>query len=264
MEFSFLQITDHHMLESETLLAHGYSPAYAFRAVMRHIAEHRDHHADFIVTTGDITEIPSETSYNTIGRMLDIKQSSTPPGPALISIEGLERYPMYFLPGNHDDRDNFYRHLFPGSTPRPLMNSSFMHKGVQFICIDWGTDAQAVAHPETLAFLHDALENGAPSIILMHHQVVPIGVSWMDAFLAEDLQRFWDTVAGHRVLGIFSGHLHATYSTEVEGIPVFGLRSTTLQFALQEDLLLCVQPLHYRVVTVRDNVLSTQVVEVPF
>ena len=53
MSFSFVQITDHHLCDTETLLLQGYSPAYAFRTVMRHIAEHVASHIDFLVTTGD-------------------------------------------------------------------------------------------------------------------------------------------------------------------------------------------------------------------
>ena len=35
MPFSFVQITDHHLRETETALTSGYSTAYAFRSVMR-------------------------------------------------------------------------------------------------------------------------------------------------------------------------------------------------------------------------------------
>ena len=40
MAFSFIQITDPHLCESEGQLRLGFSPAYALRAVLRHIAEH--------------------------------------------------------------------------------------------------------------------------------------------------------------------------------------------------------------------------------
>ena len=40
MDFSFVQITDHHLRETEATLTSGYSTAYALRTVLRHIAEH--------------------------------------------------------------------------------------------------------------------------------------------------------------------------------------------------------------------------------
>ncbi|MCC7352929.1 MAG: metallophosphoesterase [Anaerolineae bacterium] len=60
MAFSFVQITDHHLRESEALLTRGYSTAYAFRAVMRHIAQHAASRADFIVTTGDLVNFGTD------------------------------------------------------------------------------------------------------------------------------------------------------------------------------------------------------------
>lgn len=263
--FSFIQITDHHLREEESMLTHGYSCAYAFRALMRHIAENAAHQADFIVTTGDVTETPSGESYRTVQRMLGLRQGITAvdaPGPQLVSIEGLSRFPMHFLPGNHDDRRNFfdYLHLRPSSSP--LANARFRHKGIQFVCLDWGSANQAVSTPEMLAFLGDALKENMPSILLMHHQVVPVGVRWLDELLSQDIGEFWNIVRGRSVLGIFCGHLHATYETRVEGIGVYGLRSTAPQFVFQDEPLLCIQPLHYRVVHVEPAGLTTEVIEV--
>ena len=48
--FSFIQITDHHLLESEEQLREGFSPGYALRMVMRHIAEHVADNVDFIIS----------------------------------------------------------------------------------------------------------------------------------------------------------------------------------------------------------------------
>ncbi|MFQ5794700.1 MAG: metallophosphoesterase [Candidatus Bipolaricaulia bacterium] len=112
MSFSFVQITDHHLCESEMMLPHGFSPAHAFRAVMRHIAENVATRADFIVTTGDLIEPASDAAYKTLCRMLGVESGSgSAPGPLFVSIEGLREFAMYFLPGNHDDRDGFFRYM---------------------------------------------------------------------------------------------------------------------------------------------------------
>jgi hypothetical protein len=80
--------------------------------------------------------------------MLQLQAVSPAPGPALVTLDGLQAFPMYFLPGNHDDRTHFFRHLFADTPPISLMNTSFQHKGVQFICPDWGARAKALAHPD--------------------------------------------------------------------------------------------------------------------
>jgi Icc protein len=114
-----------------------------------------------------------------------------------------------------------------------------------------------------LDFLAAALPRDAPSILLMHHQPVRIGSAWLDSFVADNADRFWDVVREQNVLGIFCGHAHMTYETAVDGIPVYGLRSTIYQFARSDEPMLCLEPPHYRLVTVGSGRVSTQVFEVP-
>jgi Icc protein len=264
MTFSFIHITDHHLSESEASLVHGFSPAHAFRAVMRHIAENVAHSADFIITTGDLVEPALDVAYRNLSHMLNLHDDlAEAPGPLLISIEGLRDFPLYCLPGNHDDRSSFFQYLFPKTPPAPLMNVAVTHKGVQFVCLDWGLQSKAITHSATLDFLAHSLQTDLPSIILMHHQLVTIGSRWLDNFIADDVDRFWEIVIGRNVLGIFCGHVHMTYDRVVEGIPVFGLRSTAFPFALQDEPLLCLLPPQYRFVTIHKGVLTTRIFEVP-
>lgn len=269
MTFSFVQITDHHLRDSESLLLQGYSPAYALRKVLQHIATHNASHIDFMVLSGDIVDEATDLAYENVAQMLQLQAVSPAPGPELVTLEGLQECPMYFLPGNHDDRHHFFRHLFADTAPVPHMDVCFQHKGVQFICLDWGPRGKAIAHPGMLDFLSRSLQTDMPSILLTHHHLVPVGCRWIDAFLPnqEDHEAFWNIVSEHheRILGIFSGHAHVTYERVVNGIPVFGLRSTAPQPVLQEqdEPLLCLQPPHYRLVTVQDKVLTTRIFEVP-
>jgi Icc protein len=137
-----------------------------------------------------------------------------------------------------------------------------VHKGVQFIFLDMGPEVKAKAHPETIAFLQLFLQKKMPAIVMLHHAVVPIGSAWLDAFIADDVDRFWQAVKGREVIGVFCGHTHVTYEKEVGGIPVFGVRSTALPFVLQDEPLTALLPPHYRLVTVKDGVLSTRIFEV--
>ncbi len=264
MAFSFIHITDHHLCDSEAQLRLGFSPAYAFRTVLRHIAEHVADRADFIISTGDLSEPATDQAYQTVRQMLALEaQVAAAPGPYAITSEGLHRFPMYFLPGNHDDRRAFMRNLFPSMAPATLLNASFMHQGVQFICLDWGAEAKSVIYPETLDFLKSTLQHSTPSIVIMHHHLAPMGSRWLDDFIADEADRFWEAVAGQDVLGIFCGHAHTTYELTVKDIPVFGLRSTAFPFAPLDEELVCLLPPHYRLITVEDGRLHTQIFEVP-
>jgi Icc protein len=266
MDFSFIQISDQHILESETALLRGFSPGYAFQTVLRHIAANRAGQFDFLVMTGDIVNTPTPDAYRTVGRILGLPENpSSPacfPGPLRASIDGLRDFPVYCLPGNHDGGEDFYRYLYPQTSNRGLANTSFMHQGVQFIFLDMGPEVKATAHPETIAFLERCLQNEAPAILMLHHHLVPIGSAWLDAFIAEDVDRFWQTVAGKRVIGIFCGHTHISYEMAVGGIPVFGVRSTAIPFVLQDEPLIALWPPHYRLVTIRDGVLTSRIFEV--
>ncbi len=277
MMFTWIQITDHHLPASEAQLTRGYSPWHAFRAVMRHIAAH---HADvdFIVSTGDLVDGGTDAEYQHLREALGIRETSAPPGPQRVNfVETLQSpsdaqrrdatsirdMPMYFLPGNHDTRDNFFRNMFPSSDLRAL-NVAFMHKGVQFVCVDWGAANKAVPSQGMFDFLARALQSDAPSIILTHHHVTPAGMAYVDSFLADELDEFARLIAGRSVLAIFNGHTHATFEGELAGVPVFGLRSTMFSFAFEDGKLLAVlRPPHYRVVTVDDEKVSTKIVEAP-
>src|SRR5690349_15861163 len=150
--FSFIQITDHHLLESEDALLEGFCPGYAFRMVMRHIAQNSADKADFILSTGDLVNDCTDKAYQSTLKILGIDSPVELPGPQKINMEGLDQYPMYFLPGNHDDRSMMSRYLFPNSKPLSLYNMTFVHKGVQFILMDWGPESKAQFLPETREF----------------------------------------------------------------------------------------------------------------
>ena len=264
MSFAFIQITDHHLRETEQTLTFGFSPAWALRSVLRDVAESCAERADFIISTGDLVHMGTEAEYLCLCRLLNLEDLSPAPGPQRISVEGLEGFPIYFLPGNHDSRELFYRSLFPQSQPSDTMNLSFIHKGVQFICLDWGTEDKGVIQPEMLEFVGRELQTDLPSILLMHHNPVPVGCRWVDEWVPEDVDRFWKVLEGQNVLGILHGHTHGTFETWVGGIPVLGLRSTswTFDFAVLDEIVRCLRPPHYRLVMVQDGKLSTEIHEV--
>lgn len=264
MAFTFIQITDHHLGEHEDTLICGYHPAHALRAVLRHIAEHEQF--DFLISTGDLVD--QATSYPVLCQILQLQPAATAPGPATVTTEGLHNCPMYFVPGNHDDREHFYAHLFADSTPPgTLMNTAFQHKGIQFLCLDWGPGDQAAVNPEMLAFLESSLSSGRPSVLFTHYHLVPTGDPFMDSFLPnpEEAQVFWKIVEQHQqhILGIFSGHAHVTYEAVIAGVPTYGLRSTSYQFATLDNEVVCLlRAPHYRVVTIDQGTLTSRIVEV--
>ncbi|HET6594049.1 MAG TPA: metallophosphoesterase [Anaerolineales bacterium] len=265
-DFSFIQITDHHLLESEDAHREGFVPGHALRMVMRHIAQHTAGKADFIVSTGDLVEPPTEAAYACAIQLLGLSPSAALPGPQNVNTEGLQDYPMYFLPGNHDDREMMTRGLFPQSQPLALYNLAFEHKGVQFIFMDWGPESKAVFLPETRDFLVQALTSKLPSVLICHQHVRKIGSRWLDSFLADDLDQFWQIITTpavkEKVLGILCGHVHITYEDEYKGIQILGLRSTAYPFAKTDDVTVLLAPPHYRFVSIQNGILTSRIYKV--
>jgi Icc protein len=265
--FSFIQITDHHLMESEGQIREGFVPGYALRMVMKHIAEHVADKADFIISTGDLVEPPTGAAYACAIQLLGLDSSASLPGPQHANVEGLHEYPMYFLPGNHDDREQFTRCLFPNSQSVDLYNFAFEHKGVQFIFMDWGPESKAVFRPETRNFLYQALQSELPSVIVCHQHVKPIGSRWLDSFIADDIDEFWELITQpsmkEKILGILCGHAHVTYQEEYKDIQILGLRSTAYPFAITDAPLLILAPPHYRFVSIQNNVLTSRIYKVP-
>ena len=263
-DFSFVQITDHHLLEAEEALRDGFCPGHAMRMVMRHISQHVADKIDFIVSTGDLVEPDTDATYQGALKLLGIHSSAALPGPQHVNVEGLQDFPMYFLPGNHDLRDMFTRYLFPESEAPKLYNFTFAHKGVQFVFMDWGQQSKAHLFPETKAFLAQALQADMSSVIVCHQHVKKIGSRWLDSFIADNIAEFWDTVLAHKekVLGILCGHVHITYEDEYGGVPIYGLRSTAYPFAKTDDPVVILAAPHYRYVHIHDGILTSRIYKV--
>jgi Icc protein len=268
MSLRFAQITDHHLADGDLLW--GYSTGHALRTVLRHIAEHAGP-LDFIVSTGDLVEHGTAAEYRTFLDLIGAEPAGASPGPLIAHGQGLPGVPFYTLPGNHDARPTMLRSLFPMS---PLAVSEagaqgfrlhgwFERGGVRFVCVDWGPGNKALSTPDLPAFLDGAVGDG-PAVILMHHHVAPMGIARLDALIADDVAAFAEWLAGRDVLAILSGHTHATFTTSLAGVPVYGLRSTCFQFVpIEGELLRCLQPPHYRLVTVDNGILTTEIVAVP-
>jgi len=266
-DFSFVQITDHHLLESEEELREGFSPGHALRMVMKHIAQHVADKADFIISTGDLVEPPTDKAYQCAMQLLGMQTPSSWPGPQKVNIEGLIEYPLYYLPGNHDDRELLRRYFFSNSKPLKLYNFTFVHKDIQFIFMDWGPESKAFFFPETREFLTQALQSDLPSVIVCHQHVKPIGSRWLDDFIADDIDQFWEIVIKpgikEKILGILCGHVHITYEDQYKGIPILGLRSTAYPFAKTDEILIILAPPQYRFIRIQNNILTSRVYNVP-
>jgi len=266
--FSFVQISDHHLGASEQTQRKGFLPAVGFRAVLRDIAERWGDRIDFIISTGDLVLGATAPEYENVCRMLNMRFVSPPPGPQRVSAEGLVDFPMYLIPGNHDDAAEFSESLFHHDLAGDRLHVTFQHEGVHFVCPDWGPEESGGVAPDTPQQLVDWLAMSPPShepaVIVTHYPPLVMPGSWKDDMMPRNLDRLWRVLEGRtNVLAIVAGHIHQTFHGETHGHRVLGVASTCYQQILHNgEYVRALLPLSYRVVTIEGGKLHTQVCEV--
>jgi 3',5'-cyclic-AMP phosphodiesterase len=170
---------------------------------------------DFVLHTGDVAYDPEPEAY-------------------LTCIEILQeiKYPVYYVAGNHDDNASLQQLLLNRAEPTRSLHYAFEVNGVQIICVDSNGPADPPAgnitgyQLEWLAGLCQA-EDERPLIIAVHHNVLPVGVPWLDDFMGlRNGELFHQTIlpARHRIRGVFFGHVHQNIDVLRDGI----LYSSTL------------------------------------
>jgi 3',5'-cyclic AMP phosphodiesterase CpdA len=162
---------------------------------------------DAVVITGDLTHNGRVAEYRALAEMLA----------RLIDL------PLYVIPGNHDDRDNFrdvLRHL-PGVTSDP----EFVHYAVEdlpvrLVMLDTLIPGRTEGElcPGRLDWLDAALslQPDKPTIIAMHHPSFRCGIGHMDRIILRDPAAFEAVVARHRqVQRIICDHHHRIITANV-------------------------------------------------
>jgi len=176
---------------------------------------------DLLLATGDLVDRGDVASY----RRLKTAFSLAP-------------CPVLYAMGNHDDRENFSQ-VFPDT---PMADGFVQYvvdlPGRRLIVIDTlevgrhgGAFCEARAAWLT-ARLREAPDT--PTVIVMHHPPVEVGIDWMNTHPDEPwVRRFSDTIAGHyQVKALLCGHLHRAISAPWKGVTVSICSSSAPQVSL--------------------------------
>jgi len=176
---------------------------------------------DLLLATGDLVDRGDVASYRRLKNALSLAPC-----------------PVLFAMGNHDARDALLE-AFP-DTP-----------------VDDGFVQYVVDFPERRLIVIDTLEEGrhggafcerratwlgarlgetreTPTVIVMHHPPVEVGIDWMNTHPDEPwVKRFADTIAGHdQVQALLCGHLHRAISAPWNGVTVSICSSSAPQVSL--------------------------------
>ncbi len=177
---------------------------------------------DLLLATGDLVDRGDIPSYR-----------------RLKASVGLSGCPVLYAVGNHDERANF-RAVFP----EVLMDENgfvqYVHElpGKRIVVVDTLEEGRhGGAFCEARArWLSDRLAEkiDVPTVIVMHHPPVEVGIDWMNTHPDEPwVRRFADAIAGHyQVKALLCGHLHRSISAPWKGVTVSVCASTAPQVSL--------------------------------
>lgn len=234
-----LQITDSHLGSHSDEVLLGINTEQSLRDVLEAINEnHSDSQSlDLVVATGDISNDGKRPSYQ---RFVDIVN------------EYLPRVPLAWLDGNHDDPAGMH------VTPQPLSHIVGIGNWRLILLSSRVPFEERGELPKSELHRLDKLLSirpESPTVVMMHHQPVPVGCAWLDQYKVANSKAFFDIVDQYsNVKAVVWGHVHQDFYLDRDGLQLFATPSTCAQFKPQcDDFAVDVLMPGYRIFDLHDD-----------
>ena len=212
------QLTDAHLGSEPGSCLLGMDTDGSLQAVIG-LAQHERPRPGLLLATGDLSDAGSADSYR---RFAAYTQDLADTG--------------VWLPGNHDDLEAMVAGLPSGAhVCSHLLLGGWLVVGLNSQIV--GDVAGAVA-PAELERLEGLLADHAdvPTLICLHHQVLPVGCAWLDRQRLCNSNELLALVAAHpQVKAVLSGHVHQVSEQDFGGVRMLTSPSTCVQFAPDSD-----------------------------
>lgn len=173
---------------------------------------------DIIVASGDISNDAGKASYE---RFVTIYNEIFP------------TIPLAWLPGNHDLPSNM-----DVVSRRPIERQHTIN-GWNLIFLDSRIPKQEGGNlpQHELNHLEACLnESPLPTMIFLHHQPVAVGSKWIDSYIVDNAEAFFDVTDQYQhVKSIAWGHVHQDFYTTRNGVELYATPSTCFQFAPKSE-----------------------------
>jgi Icc protein len=214
----FVQISDTHLFEDPTTRLWDVAPEPMLDRALDEVSKLEGRPA-FIVVTGDCSSDGSAQSYQRLRR----------------KVERLG-VPVYYIPGNHDEPRVLSKMLCDKELPPDAkLTQTFEALGWRFILLDShipGEDGGALGDVQR-AWLRTTLaaEPRTPTIVIVHHNPMPVGSEWLDPMTLSDanaLLAILDT--SPQVRAVLFGHIHQVFESTRDGAQYLSAPSTFFQF----------------------------------
>lgn len=210
-----VQLSDTHLFADPSRTMLGLAPQESLAAVLALIRAEQPR-LDVLLATGDFSQDNSVASYQRLYEQL-----------AAFGV------PMYWLEGNHDKPAPLLAAL--AEQPNILAPLVVHHGPWSFILLNstipGSTEGQLYAND--LDFLRHALAQceGQHVMVCLHHQPVPVGCRWLDKHQIGAATEFFHILDGYNnVRAVVWGHVHQEFASERNGVQLYGVPSTCIQF----------------------------------
>jgi Icc protein len=144
--------------------------------------------------------------------------------------------PVLTLPGNHDRPMRQKKHF-----PMTTIEEPYLHEQSdwQIILLNSAVENEipGTLKPGMISGLERLLSDTAtPKLIILHHQPVPTGSTWIDRYGLLQPQKFLSLLQGRGdVKAVLWGHIHHNFSTWHGETRLLGSPSTSANSLAQQD-----------------------------
>jgi 3',5'-cyclic-AMP phosphodiesterase len=238
-----VQITDTHLFAEAEGEMYGCRTRDSFDAVIDAIAN-LSPRPDVLLLTGDISQDDSPASYLYVrSRLQDLN------------------IPTHWLPGNHDQNLEARAFLNQGCISG---DRNFVRGGWQFILLDSMVEQQPYGElsAQQLQFLDEQLVMDLPTLIAIHHQAIPSGLTYMDNMGLKNAAALLTRVEqASQVKVVLNGHIHHEFSAMHQGVQFLATPSTCVQLKpMQSEIEVDDRPAGFRLLWLEpDGQMRTEV-----
>lgn len=202
-----IQISDTHLFADDMAEMRGVKCNIKFKEVVERIAT--EDNVDLIFLTGDVSQDETMESYQIVSDEL-----------SKLNL------PVYWIPGNHDNILRMYASL----DDKFHRQSHLSTPNWQFIFLDTKINKLSPAELKLLREQIEASSEDKKIAIVMHHHPAPVGTPFIDRYILENPEPFWEIVKGTNVELIICGHVHNDYSFQHHGVMIESAPATCLQW----------------------------------
>jgi 3',5'-cyclic-AMP phosphodiesterase len=170
---------------------------------------------DVFLLTGDLADAGEPACYDDLATTLTAAAAAI--GASVI-----------YLPGNHDDRATFRRHLLGGAGDGDgdgPVNQTHWRGGLRIIALDSTIpgESHGALDDQTLGYLRTELAAAAPdgTVLALHHPPIPSPIQPMAQIALRAPERLRDAIAGSDVRIVLCGHNHHEALGTLGPVPVW-------------------------------------------